>query len=213
LTAVAEAAPDSSERTYLVASTRERDERPGTMYNGERGNSVSYAAITISIPRTHVLGEIEWPSTPPGNPNTDFIVRQASYLDSDKEFVRALNSQFATQPIGSRKVLVFIHSYNTLFAEGLYSLAQVSHDSKSSAVPVLFTLSNLKSKDYFNHGKHAQLAEAAPQLDSILAKGSRSNSDILSQREQAVGSALGTTVTLPLTILGAPVTITVDGNR
>jgi esterase/lipase superfamily enzyme len=36
-------------------------------------------------------------------------------------------------------VLLFIHGYNTMFAEGLYRFAQVVHDAKSPAVPVLFT--------------------------------------------------------------------------
>jgi esterase/lipase superfamily enzyme len=36
-------------------------------------------------------------------------------------------------------VLLFIHGYNTMFAEGLYRFAQVVHDSQAVAVPVLFT--------------------------------------------------------------------------
>jgi esterase/lipase superfamily enzyme len=66
-------------------------------------------------------------------------VREAAYLDGEKEFVRALNAQLAMRPKGSRKVLLFIHGYNTFFAEGLYSFAQIVHDAKAPAVPVLFT--------------------------------------------------------------------------
>ncbi|WP_245973821.1 alpha/beta hydrolase [Bosea caraganae] len=129
----------ATDHTILVATTRKRDDRPGTLFNGERAEPLDYAKIEISVPATHKAGEIEWASTAPGNPKTDFVVRQATYLDGEKEFVRSLNVQLATRPRGSRKVLIFIHGYNTMFAEGLYRFAQVVHDSKAPAVPVLFT--------------------------------------------------------------------------
>jgi len=139
LSAVAESAPGAVDHAFLVATTRERDPRPGTLYNGDRASSLDYATVTVSIPPNHVPGKVEWPSTPPGDPNVNFVVREAAYLDGDKEFVRALNARLAEHPKGSRKVLVFIHGYNTLFAEGLYRFAQVVADSKATAVPVLFT--------------------------------------------------------------------------
>jgi esterase/lipase superfamily enzyme len=149
LSPVAENAIGATDHTLLVATTRERDARPGTLFNGERAGALDYAAITVSIPQSHVPGKIEWPTTPPGDPNANFVVRDEAYLDGDKAFVQALNAQLATRPRGSRKVLVFIHGYNTLFAEGLYRFAQVVHDSKAPAVPVLFTwASRGKLRDY-----------------------------------------------------------------
>ena len=40
---------------------------------------------------------------------------------------------------GHRKVFLFIHGFNTMFAEGVYRAAQLAHDSKAPGVPVLFT--------------------------------------------------------------------------
>ncbi|QEL26399.1 alpha/beta hydrolase [Bosea sp. F3-2] len=125
--------------TMLVATTRKRDEPPGTFFDGERASPLDFARIEVSVPARHKPGEIEWASTAPGDPKTDFVVRQAGYLEGEKAFVRALNAQLATRPRGSRKVLLFIHGYNTMFAEGLYRFAQLVHDAKSPAVPVLFT--------------------------------------------------------------------------
>jgi esterase/lipase superfamily enzyme len=136
---VAATAAGATAHTILVATTRKRDDRPGTFFGGERAKPLDYAKIEISVPERHKAGEIEWASEAPGNPKTDFVVRQAAYLDGEKEFVRSLNAQLAMRPRGSRKVLLFIHGYNTMFAEGLYRFAQVVHDSKSPAVPVLFT--------------------------------------------------------------------------
>ncbi|MGO9233537.1 MAG: alpha/beta hydrolase [Methylocella sp.] len=139
LSPVAEVAAGSSNHTLLVATTRQRDARPGTLFNGERASSVDYATVEVSIPPTHVPGKIEWPTTPPGDANANFVVRDEAYLDGDKQFVQALNAQLATRPRGSRRVLLFIHGYNTMFAEGLYRFAQVVHDSDAPAVPVFFT--------------------------------------------------------------------------
>ena len=149
LSPVAETATGAGDHTLLVATTRERDARPGTLFNGERASVLDYAAVTVSVPPSHVPGKIEWAAAAPGNPNDNFVVRDAAYLDGDKEFVRALNAQLAMRARGNRKVLVFIHGYNTLFAEGLYRFAQVVHDSKAPSVPVLFTwASRGKALDY-----------------------------------------------------------------
>lgn len=125
--------------TILVATTRKRDERPGTLFNGERAERLDFARIAVSVPPNHEAGQIEWASTAPGNPGTSFVARQASYLDGDKAFVQALNAQLASRPKGQRRVFLFVHGYNTMFAEGLYRFAQIVHDAKMPAVPVLFT--------------------------------------------------------------------------
>jgi esterase/lipase superfamily enzyme len=127
------------DHTILVATTRDRDPRPGTYFGGERSQSTSYATITVAVPPAHVPGKIEWPSRAPGNPTTDFVVRDAAYLDSERDFVKALNAQLAMRPPGRRRVLVFIHGYNTMFAEGLYRFTQIVDDADAPGVPVLFT--------------------------------------------------------------------------
>ena len=139
LSAVAYSPPGAVDHTLLVATTRERDDRPGTLFNGDRASATDYAEVTVSIPPNHKQGEIEWATTPPGDPNVDFVVRDEKYLDGDKAFVRALNAQLALRPPGSRNVFLFIHGFNTMFAEALYRGAQLAHDSKAPGVPVLFT--------------------------------------------------------------------------
>jgi esterase/lipase superfamily enzyme len=139
LSAVAYSPPGAVDHTLLVATTRERDDRPGTLFNGDRATILDYAELTVSVPPTHRAGEIEWATTPPGDPNVDFVVRDEKYLGGDEAFVHALNAQLARRPPGSRKVLLFIHGFNTMFAEGVYRLAQLAHDAKAPSVPVLFT--------------------------------------------------------------------------
>ena len=139
LSAVALSPAGAVDHTLLVATTRERDDRPGTLFNGDRASAIDYAELTVSIPPTHKPGEIEWATTPPGDPNSNFVVRDEKYLDGDKAFVQALNAQLAKRPPGNRQVFLFIHGFNTMFAEGVYRLAQLTHDAKAPGVPVLFT--------------------------------------------------------------------------
>jgi esterase/lipase superfamily enzyme len=184
---VAENVAGATDHTILVATTRERDPRPGTLFNGDRATSLDYATLTVSVPPKHVPGNIEWAATPPGDPAADFVVRDEAYLEGDKAFVRALNAQLALRPRGSRNVFVFIHGYNTLFAEGLYRFAQVVHDSKAPGVPVLFTwASRGKLRDYVYDTNSATVARDA--LEHTLRLVAASDADQVNILAHSMGN-------------------------
>lgn len=132
-------APGATEHSILVATSRARDPRPGTYFSGERGAAFDLAEFTVSVPPTHKHGEVELPQSGAGNPRTDFVVREGGYIDEEKAFVARLNRRLAEKPRGQRSIIIFIHGYNTMFAEGLFRFAQVVHDSRSPAVPVHFS--------------------------------------------------------------------------
>ena len=48
LSAVAYSPPGAVDHTLLVATTRERDDRPGTLFNGDRATATDYAELTVS---------------------------------------------------------------------------------------------------------------------------------------------------------------------
>ena len=134
-----EPAPGAIEHQLLVATTRERDQEAGAFFSGERSDTLNYAAFMVSVPPSHIAGNIERPATPPGNPNNAFTLRRGEYLAGDANFLRQLNSELAKRKPGNRKVLLFIHGYDTPFSESLYRLTQLDADSNSFAVPVLFS--------------------------------------------------------------------------
>jgi len=47
---VAEAGANATSHTMLIATTRQRDQRPGTFFNVERAEPIDYAQITVSVP-------------------------------------------------------------------------------------------------------------------------------------------------------------------
>jgi esterase/lipase superfamily enzyme len=60
----------------------------------------------------------------------------ADYLDK-QSFGTALSA--AAKKTGRGKVLVFVHGFNSRFDEAVYRFAQIVHDSKAPAIPVLFS--------------------------------------------------------------------------
>jgi len=122
----------------LIATTRNRSTDAGDMFDRERGDAVSYGSVTVSIPpdATRKIGEVQWPTSLPGDPRQNFITVAANYLDK-ASFVGALST--AAKQSGRGKVLVFVHGFNNRFDEAVFRFAQIVHDSKAPAVPVLFS--------------------------------------------------------------------------
>jgi len=140
LVPVTEDVEGTSRVAILAATTRQKSTKdPGEMFTGDRAEEVSYAAVTVSIPPDNArkIGEVQWAGSPPGDPRRDFVTVSASYLDKPA-FVRALSTA-AAKPTAHEKVLVFVHGFNNRFDDAVYRFAQIAHDSKSPAVPVLFT--------------------------------------------------------------------------
>ncbi|ADZ71252.1 hypothetical protein SL003B_2829 [Polymorphum gilvum SL003B-26A1] len=167
-------AAGATEHTILIATTRARADAPDTYFSGERGKRRDFARATISVPPAHKPGRVEWPSVLPGDPSRHFVAREAGYLDDGDSFRRAVNAALADRPAHERDVFVFIHGYNTLFAEGLYRFAQVVHDSGFTGVPVLFTWASRGNvTDYVYDLNSATVARDA--LEHTLAELMRSD--------------------------------------
>lgn len=187
LSPVTETQVGAATHTILVATTRKRDDRSGTLFNGERAERLDFARIAVSVPPNHEVGQIEWASTAPGDPKTNFVTRQASYLDGDKAFVQALNAQLASLPKGKRRVFLFVHGYNTMFAEGLYRFAQVVHDSKMPAVPVLFTWASRGQLAQYVYDNNSATA-ARDDLERTIRLVFASNADEVNLMAHSMGN-------------------------
>jgi esterase/lipase superfamily enzyme len=217
LATVADTPSGATDHVILVATTRQRDPRPGTLFNGERSPALDFAAVTVSVPPGHVDGNIELASQPPGDPNRDFVVHSATYLDGDAGFVSQLRAELMKRPAGSRNVLLFVHGYNTLFAEGVYRLAQVTHDARATGVPVLFswasrgrlsqyvydTNSATAARDALEHTIRLLFASNADHIN-ILAHSMGNWATVESLRQIRIGGGLPHIEKLGLVVLAAP---------
>ena len=139
LTPNAQSADGTTKVPILVATTRNRaTSDPGEMFDSNRGQEAAYASIVVSIPpdSARKIGEIQWPSAPPGDPARNFVTVSADYLDN-QSFSGAITK--AAKQTRRTKVLVFVHGFNNRFDEAVYRLAQIVHDSNVPAIPVLFS--------------------------------------------------------------------------
>lgn len=130
--------PSAAQVEMLVTTTRNRAEKPGEMFGGDRALSPAFAEITVSIPPDSVrkAGEVTWPRKLPPNPATDFATLKAVEVDRGAAEIW-LNSHVRKSPDGS--VLVFIHGFNNHFEDAVFRFAQIIHDSGARTVPVLAT--------------------------------------------------------------------------
>jgi esterase/lipase superfamily enzyme len=120
----------------FVGTTRAFDAASAS-FTAERSESLSFARYDVSVPPDRELGEITYPS-PQGQPDptTDFITTDARLLADANAFTRDLGDELRTRPRGDRDATIFIHGFNNTFAEGLYRLAQLSHDLDLPGVAV-----------------------------------------------------------------------------
>ena len=136
LVPVADTVPSTSRVEMLVATTRQRSQKPGEMFSGERGQAPAFADITVSIPENRKEGEVNWPRKLPADPATDFATLKAEEIDRETVISR-LNQAVMKSP--DRSVLVFIHGFNTRFEDSVYRFAQIVHDFGAHSVPILVT--------------------------------------------------------------------------
>ncbi len=147
LTPVAHAPAYTAKVRMLVATTRgygsAEDPKAFTV---ERSDTLNYAAVTVSIPKHHVPGQIEWPDQLPADPLHHFVTTARERLtapqfnDQIRSQVRA-HGEMSGPNSGpnSGQVLVFVHGYNTRYEEAVYWLAQFVHDANYKGTVVLFS--------------------------------------------------------------------------
>lgn len=159
----------------LVATTREASPNQGVLFNGERGSSLSYANVVVSIPPDRKPGTVQWPRQVPGDPAHDFVTTAVEPLKFDQ--IRPWFRQHETK---SRRVLIFVHGFNTPFDASVFRFAQIAHDADANVAPVLFSWpsrGNLLDYNYdresanFSRSDLAKVIEAAsnsPDVSDVI---------------------------------------------
>ncbi|MCA3513860.1 MAG: alpha/beta fold hydrolase [Rhodobacter sp.] len=123
----------------FVGTTRAYDPATGS-FGAERSPILSLARFDISVPPVRAPGEIRWP--PKGrapDPYTEFVTADDVIYPSSADFRRDLHVAMRDEEGPRRRALIFVHGFNNTFAEGLYRLAQLSHDLDLPRVTVHYS--------------------------------------------------------------------------
>jgi esterase/lipase superfamily enzyme len=126
--------PGVSKVDMLVATTRAPTDRPGVVFSGERGNALSFENIVVTIPPDRAIGSIQWPQPGAANPARDFTISELSTVPRS-----GVLNWFKGTSHKKRRVLIFVHGFNTRFDVAVFRFAQLMHDMKTDMAPVLFS--------------------------------------------------------------------------
>ena len=184
------AAETGSKVDILVATTRGASPTE-TFATRVRSNTVRYGEVEVSVPPDRTPGTVTFPRGGRVNPATDFLTVSARQLADDQAFLNALNARLALRKPGEREVTLFVHGFNTNFAEGLYRHAQMAHDFASPAVSVSYSWPS--AANVFAYGYDLESALFARDgMERVLGLLARSNADGI----VVVGHSMGTVVVL-----------------
>ena len=126
--------PGASQVDMLVATTRQRSDQPGVLFNGERADSISFEDIVVSVPPNRDIGSIQWPTPGAADPTRDFaVVSERGIAPAD------IFGELARVTPKSGQALVFVHGYNTRFEAAVFHFAQLTHDMNAEVAPILFS--------------------------------------------------------------------------
>jgi esterase/lipase superfamily enzyme len=122
------------------ATNRKVDESSkDSVYTADPGD-LSYGFCYVTIPKDHVMGEIEAPSfwrlefSP--DPEKHVVV-----LNTEKASRQAFFDEIAKNTKGSGKsnAFVFVHGFNVTFEEAAQRTAQMAYDLQFDGVPIFFS--------------------------------------------------------------------------
>lgn len=126
--------PQTAKVDLLVATTRAPSQKRGVLFTGERGDGLYLANVVVSIPNNRKPGTIQWPNTTPGNPERSFVTTLVEPVKAT-----GVRAWFTNHAVKGRRVLIFVHGFNTRFDAAVFRYAQIVHDSHADVAPVLFS--------------------------------------------------------------------------
>jgi esterase/lipase superfamily enzyme len=176
----ARAAPDVSRHRIFIVTTRGPSDAPGAFLGSTRASSLGLASVDVTVPPTHVVGQLERPKQLPPDPRTEFAAVDPVVYADDASIVAALNRELATRPRGERKLLLFVHGYNNTPSDALLRLAQFVEDTGFQGVPILFTWASAGSAARYVYDLNSALVARGKikQVADIMVQTNAESSDV-----------------------------------
>ncbi len=189
LTMMPEARGVGVTRGVFVATTRGMDLQTG-QFTGDRQPANRFARLDISIPPDRKSGEISWPK--PGHvadPETQFVTLFQRFYATGPEFRGALSAALSVDRRGQREAVVYVHGFNNTFTEGVYRIAQLSHDLEMPGVAVHYSWPSLGKPLAYVYDRDSALF-ARDGLQALLQEVAGAGADRIVLVGHSMGCAL-----------------------
>ncbi len=170
-------------------TTRQPTETVGALYSDQRAPELGLASVQVSIPPTHVVGELERPKRLPPDPRTEFAVVEPTIYANEEAFIASVNRELHNIPPGKRDILFFVHGYNNTTSDAVLRLAQFVEDSGFQGVPVLFDWASAARLTRYVYDLNSALI-ARPRLPEISEIVARTNADGIDIFAHSMGAFL-----------------------
>jgi esterase/lipase superfamily enzyme len=127
-------------------------------FGGERGTGLTYGAVNVTIPRSHKRGSLEAPSVLRlefhADPQKHVMLQSLRVMD-----VNAWRAEIGKQAVALNNpgILVFIHGFNTSFADAARRAGQLAYDLNFAGSTVVFSWPSLN--DIYKYTADEQNAE------------------------------------------------------
>jgi esterase/lipase superfamily enzyme len=181
------------------------------------GMGLSYAQFDVSVPPERKIGTVTLPDPARPDPKRDFLVVDSTRIADQSAFVRSIDEALVQLPRSQREVLVFVHGFNTNFAEGLYRHAQMRHDFRSPGVSVHYAWPSAARAASYATDRESVL-QARDDLDALIGQLERTKAGRIvvaghsmgaflvmeTLRQRAIRARPGSFDKTPLVILMAP---------
>lgn len=135
-----DAQPSTGGRTHriFIATTRAPSADPKEFFSGNRSMNLNFATVDVHIPPVHRAGSVERPRSLPPNPEEHFVIFNPQTL-TNTAFRAEAEDQVRGRSWSQRKILLWVHGYNTTLSDAVLRLAQFVEDTGYDGVPVLFS--------------------------------------------------------------------------
>ena len=173
------------QHTILFATNRAPNDK---MYNESRSLSTSYGKATVAVPPEHTVGVVEYPAHPI-DPQSEFGVIKAVTTPDMRGFNEMLAKQIDIRASGDRSAIVYVHGFNSTFAEALYLNTQLMHDYKRREIPVMFSWPSSGQSLAYMHDHESVLSARSP-LEELLQALENSDLESFTVVAHSMGSQL-----------------------
>jgi esterase/lipase superfamily enzyme len=183
-----EAARVGTVETVLVSTTR----APTVglpLFGSERSETQHFARFDVWVPPQREMGSVTFPEGSAPDPATDFVVVSASRLTDVSAFTRAIDRELVEVAPGDRPAWLFVHWYNTNFAEGLYRQAQLQYDMERPWASIHFSWPSAAQTRYYGYDRESAMYSREALIATLDAM-ARSQATEFNLVAHSMGNAL-----------------------